>query len=114
MKYIRTKDGRIIELNNDLLYKIKNNTLYGQAIVGTYKIGEILKQADTIEELLDEFVILPLDQNKRPFYHYLRTPRIDDISHFINDNHIIYGAVWTDTELIYVAKMNEEGELELL
>ena len=26
----------------------------------------------------------------------------------------IYGAIWTDKGLIYVAKMNEKGELELL
>ena len=26
----------------------------------------------------------------------------------------IYGAIWTDKGLIYVAKMNDKGELELL
>jgi hypothetical protein len=26
----------------------------------------------------------------------------------------LYGAIWTDKGLIYVAKMNEKGELELL
>lgn len=28
-------------------------------------------------------------------------------------NNTIYGAIWTDKGLIYVAKMNEKGELEL-
>lgn len=26
----------------------------------------------------------------------------------------VYGAIWTDKGLIYVAKMNDKGELELL
>ena len=27
---------------------------------------------------------------------------------------VLYGAIWTDKGLIYVAKMNEDDELELL
>ena len=27
---------------------------------------------------------------------------------------VIYGAIWTSKGLIYVAKMNDKGELELL
>ena len=118
MKYIRTKDGIIDVDKNFLPIQVENNVIY--EVFKTWdsmsirELGIAIKQADTIEELCDEFVILPLDQNKKPIHHFLRTPRIDDISHFINDSHIIYGAIWTDKGLIYVAKMNSKGELELL
>ena len=41
---------------------------------------------------------------------------MEDTNSLLNeeDDEIIYGAIWTDKGLIYVAKMNEEGELELL
>lgn len=32
----------------------------------------------------------------------------------LNHDYEIYGAIWTDKGLIYVAKMNEKGEFELL
>lgn len=62
---------------------------------------EIIKQADTIEELCDEFVfgnvIISLKEAKRDC----------EIGN-------VYGAIWTDKGLKYVAKMNEKGEFELL
>ena len=114
--YIKTKKNLIYKVANIYhdyrdrpLYEIQNGLNYLML-----DSDEIRETAETIEELCDEFVILPLDQNKRPLHHFLRTPIIDDISHFINDSHIIYGAIWTDKGLTYVAKMNEKGELELL
>lgn len=98
MKYIRTKDGVIIK--------------------GTLNFEDtehfILKQADTIEELCDEFVwirknnvlgILPSLDNRK---YDIKTAK----KHL--DKFEIYGAIWTDKGLIYVAKMNDKGELELL
>ena len=92
MKYIRTKDG---------IYKMKHpwDTKKGQ-----------IKIADTIEELCDEFVIK--DRIK-----VFETP-FEDINYIKNvglwEIKTIYGAIWTDKGLIYVAKMNEKGEMELL
>ena len=66
--------------------------------------SEIIKQADTIKELCDEFVMISDGKHK-----------LDIGCHSYGDKKIqIYGAIWTNKGLIYVAKMNEKGELELL
>lgn len=150
MKYIRTKDGRIIptdiatyELTQDICCagyyrKLKKGScvtigkewtnFYGRWVdiideKGTHysirpdevkEVTKELKQADTIEELCDEFVIISgevkqidddyksvLEWTKQAFEEY-------------KIKSIIYGAIWTDKALIYVAKMNNKGELELL
>ena len=99
-KYIRTKDG-ICE-KDKLIYAFNDNE--------EYLIKDIVKEADTIEELCDEFVVLEKGKTK-PFVHdiYCR-----DLDRYIKENATIYGAIWTDKGLIYVAKMNDKGEFELL
>lgn len=97
MKYIRTKDGTI-ELNREEIER------------------EITKQADTIEELCDAVVVK---------YNYESLPKIietlqNNKSQMINalkdnkDVQWINLAIWTDKGLVYVAKINDKGELELL
>ena len=115
MKYIRALDD-IWEYNQKDNIAIRPSRHFDKSEQVWLRVKKdyIEKQADTIEELCDEFVILPLNQNKKVISHFLRTPKIDDIGHFLNDSHIIYGAIWTDKGLIYVAKMNDKGELELL
>ena len=95
MKYIRTKDG-IVEIVKELSYCYLDKN-------GNEYLLDNQKTADTIEELCDEFVGIRKDNTKellryRPNYKYVAT----------------YGAIWTDRGLIYVAKMNDKGELELL
>ena len=73
--------------------------------------GCIVKQANTIEELCDEFVC----DNKIVNVEYDLENNLwvnDKLFEDIKD--IVYGAIWTGIGLIYVAKMNEKGELELL
>ena len=99
MKYIRIKDK--IMTYEELQKYGSEKWLNGEEI-------EILKQADTIEELCDEFV-LPK--------HKIIITRFDLKHRYTKkdlEGEIIYGAIWTDKGLIYVAKMNEKGELELL
>ena len=104
MKYIRTKDGKIIaEEQIDLAIKISN-------VVNIFDETEILKQADTIEELCDEFVIVHKELNGNHTVH--RYNWLGKSEHEVGNE--VYGAVWTDKGLIYVAKMNDKGELELL
>lgn len=79
------------------------------------KSGKILKQADTIEELCDGFITIGKDDFKLIWNKY----EYDECfkgNVFPKDDILIelYGAIWTDKGLIYVAKMNEKGELELL
>ena len=105
MKYIRTKNGKIHISYNDyqgfekLWVCEKRNTLAGFYYV---RRSSIVAQADTIEELCDCFV----DYCEEDDSHFVSTE--------IQGIHEIYGAIWTDKGLIYVAKMNDKGELELL
>ena len=110
MKYIRTKYGIFELLENGLSQtpiEVQN-----ALITGDYN------QADTIEELCDAFVMF--SQNRKKGISVLqsisyarlyvkRDNRYD--GHYVDK---IYGAIWTDKGLIYVAKMNDKGELELL
>ena len=115
MKYIRTKDGKICLLYEDLFtkgvwwFETKERSLQISCIP-----NDLGKVADTIEELCDEFVWVSIDNeySKRKANLYgLKTSKMQ-----VNCSQIkcIYGAIWTDKGLIYVAKMNDKGELELL
>jgi hypothetical protein len=115
MKYIVAKDGRIIKFDTSdveeeiagIKYDILGFRL--KTIMQFYglKKEDIVKVVDTIEELCDEFVVVNsfccslLNENEK-----------QDIKRFAKSN--LYGAIWTDKGLIYVAKMNNKGELELL
>ena len=97
MRYIRTKDN---------IYEISMAKEYG--------IDDLaLKTADTIEELCDEFVY-------KNYFSFQDKPMLYpdewDYKELLKTepNVIVYGAIWTDKGLIYVAKMNEKGELEIL
>ena len=126
MKYIITKD-RIINLST-YEYEKEKHWFRQKGIAPHYfcwkedydKVPNVLtkefvekldknecKQVDTIEELCDEFVLI----NKKDKMHF-----IDVLSPDLYDckNFVIYGAIWTDKGLIYVAKMNSKGELKLL
>ena len=105
MKYIRTKDGRISYLSSEPNEEITDYEIITSKGTLTYRReDEVIKVADTIEELCDEFVMISGGKHK-----------LDSGCHSYSDTSIqIYGAVWTDKGLIYVAKMNNKGELELL
>lgn len=102
MKYIRTETF-ITELESwKKVYRktlIMNNIAY-----------DIVKSADTIEELCDEIVVC-FDSNVRPV---MINHSIFWAKHYAGKTGHIMGAIWTDKGLIYVAKMNDKGELELL
>lgn len=119
MKYIRTKDG---------IYKSKRNPIEKDCLViGEKENGElglivkdIIAKTDTIKEVCDELVVIGIPN---------RTIIIREIDYkqqgltlkqyvsllFAQYEHIIiYGAIWTDKGLIYVAKLNSKGEFKLL
>ena len=110
MKYIRTKDA-IYKVRKPALdeYLWEDSTyVYGHEHI---KNSEIIEQADTIKKLCDEFVYI---SNLRTWLSPLKT--LDGVYLFNKNETLldVYGAIWTDKGLIYVAKMNEKGELELL
>ena len=82
--------------------------------------GNILKIADTIEELCDEFVIYQLWTKS----YYIGTKAVGSIKSNIEskyylsmgyENPVVYGAIWVENKgLIFVARMNNEGVMELL
>ena len=101
-KYIRTKNGIYDGEKYDADYFLDMN------------LGKVAKQADTIEELCDCFVtegnrhiVWDKQQNKGITFEQVKES-------FTSYHFKIYGAIWTDEGLIYVAKMNEEGELVLI
>jgi len=104
MKYIRTKDG-IFEVN------WFDADEFGDENGEPHSNCEIEQEADTIEELCDEFVWIS-PKNEHAINH---SPiGVQRIHKRTNPELEIYGAIWTDKGLIYVAKMNDKGELELL
>lgn len=113
MKYIRTKDNTIYLLHEDLFPKgvwcLDNKD---RIMIISCDPNDLGKVADTIEELCDEFVM-----NTHLTYYtnsHLKDLLLEYDKFHIKDGIAIYGAIWTDKGLIYVAKMNDKGELELL
>lgn len=124
MKYIRTKDGRIIDVStyNDAesTKAIQNLILGNEKYIYLYQGVEIDKYADTIDELCDEFVLdHPLfGDNCKCLYHSFEKAKNgikkrSDNAHNLYDFNI-YGAIWTEWGLKYVAKMDDKGCLKLL
>ena len=114
MKYIRTKDGRIIDVEKryaEYLDQNRNrkNIYTKEELMGVLYRNLEPKQADTIEELCDEFVRIA--GNNRHDTVSLELGKQYKIAY---PNIKVYGAIWTDKGLIYVAKMNDKGELELI
>ena len=99
MSYIRTKDGRILDF--DKLNEVSKLSID--------MAEEPIREANTIEELCDEFV--GVDKTCENGHQLLRAIPYK-CANFWNGG--VYGAIWTDKGLIYVAKMNENGELELI
>lgn len=126
MKYIRTKDNVWQYDRNKNIVRPSED---GKSIAYwlNFDEKEIIQQADTIEELCDELVIKYKNEEK---------PRYIDMSklleacknvgltfrehvkwlfaYYKDRLEICKLAIRTDKGLIYVAKMNEKGELELL
>ena len=109
MKYIRTKDGLY---NTEQEGSIRDNKykiwFIGFAIIYD---DEIISQADSIEELCDEFVII---DNRSDLVISIETATRFDKNDWTARYLTINSAIWTDKGLIYVAKMNDKGELELI
>ena len=110
MKYIRTKDGVYEALKSFktpegyfyFSYEQKTNDALNPIVRESVYDYDLIKQADTIEELLDEFVC------NTNLVNILELEIID----LTKDK--IYGAIWTDKGLIYVSKLNEKGNWELI
>ena len=121
MKYIRTKDS-IVFVGDLVKDEFGNYCPKDSTDTMEIEAKYVIKEADNIEELCDEVVVemkfntgyvAHLNKNiteLKSFVEYLK-----ESCKVTNDEMLnIYGAIWTDKGLIYVAQMNESGVLELL
>ena len=111
MKYIRTKNG---------IYRTTKNFVVGKEHYVAWHdfYEEIINEADTIEELCDEFKVV-----KYGAYGKLNPQSLNDFKILKQHNNYstaqIFGYImWLDENNILqtkvVAKMNDKGDLELL
>lgn len=113
MKYIRTKNGIYNTENSKRISNVKACLIDNVIIYD----NEVTSQADTIKELLSRFVLKGTDiillNKEHTQYRFEGSNEWFDIT----DTELrmgIYGAIWTDKGLIYVAKLNDKKEFELL
>jgi len=119
MKYVRFKDNikEIIgEINSHYIVGRRKGRYKDLVQVNKKRIG--IRLSDSIEELCDALVVVAEDGGKE-FHRYCPTASdsFDDLKKRYYEKYgwAIYGAIWTDDGLKYVAKMNKsKGELELL
>lgn len=117
MKYIRTKSGQLFTVVEKI-----DKTKFNHSFKYLYRIKEIekidngsnivvdvnvIKEADTIEELIDEYVAIK--DNGKPF-----VIKKYEIYSNLQLGFTIYGSIWVNSNLITVAKMNEIGDLCLI
>ena len=112
MRYIRT-DNEVYDTEELWEDSRLNGKPYVTKLGWCIYKESIVASADTIEELCDEFCLLGNDGTKLVY----NISDWLDLKEKILSNKAwikIYGAIWTDRGLIYVAKMNDKGELKLL
>ena len=119
MKYVRTKDKiyEVSEYNDYATHKRKGETLLEGYKTSYIKNENIITQSENLEELCDLFI----DEETKTIFHkhngYVinwKTNMVYSLKEVAKHFHSVKGAIYTDKGLIYVAKMNEKGELCLL
>lgn len=123
--YIRTKDG-VYELKENMTIENGVYSFFGKIYNTTEKhlfrndkdLGEVVKQSENLEELCDRYI--GISNNKPMIIKYEFDEYYDEYGdsytkeELLMEYDIIYGAIYTSKGLIYIAKMNENGVLELL
>lgn len=116
MKYIRTKDGVYeptkwqCDLSGETILVKADNKSFNN---GTIFKRDIIKETYTIKELCDWFLII-VNGRINSYYVSFEYAKSHLFLFEKCENVEIKGAIETYKGLIYVAKMNQEGELELL
>lgn len=111
-RYVRTTEDCIYDTENLHYRWIENNKVYkvGWDVEKPTFEADIIKEADTIEELCDCFVAVRKNASGTYSVFFIE---LEEKEKWI-DSYTIYGAIWTEWGLKYVAKMNDKGELELI
>ena len=113
-KYIRTKDKIVKNPYLGVEQGIPVFELTADNMFLTKK--DIVKTSNNLEDLCDGFVVKDYIPTKPLYFDTkLQAQQFVYKNGVQNDNRVeIYGAIWTDKGLIYVAKMNNKGNLELI
>ena len=101
-------------MNEDYYFDTINEK---KVIVNSYGYPEqIIKEADNIKELCDDFVVCHSEVNDGlPFICPKRDGLLENrFKLWVYCKIFPYGAIWTDKGLIYVAQLNDKGEWGLL
>ena len=114
--YIRTKDG-VYEVVDT--YGVKYVIGYNEDgfEVTIYK-DQVINQSENLEELCDRYI--GISNNKPMIIKYEFDEYYDEYGdsytkeELLMEYDTIYGAIYTDKGLIYVAKLNKNGEFELI
>ena len=111
-RYVRTEDGIFEVVKEEVLCGVRFYDIETKEHLNRIRGESIIAYAD-IEELCDEFVLV---EKMREATYYHRSHNFNDFKSIamLNERYTLYGAVWTSKGLIYVAKMNKDGELELI
>ena len=123
--YIRTKDGvyKIDEVKPYFLDE-KQKLFINNELKVAINEQRVINQSENLEKLCDDFVGLIKDRNSdfiitKVIAHSLKELKDSLKTEFNGKTYygkfdIIYGAIWADKGLIYVAKINENGDWELI
>jgi len=121
MKYIRTKYGIFERMfpNDEQRISFDHKTIepaYYTTKNDWVAKRDVIKQADNIKELCDDFVVCHSEVNNGlPFICPKKNDLLENMFKlWIYYKISPYGAIWTDKGLIYVAKLNDKGEWELI
>ena len=108
--YIRTKDG-VYEIEEIKPYFLDENQklFINNELRIAINENQVIAQSENLEELCDEFV--GVDKTCENGHQLLRAIPYK-CANFWNGG--VYGCIWTSKGLIYVAKMDDKGELELI
>lgn len=109
MKYIRTKDGRIAEI--DIESMLPDDKPYQGEGIGQYCGVPIVAQSDHLEDLCDE-VIAEKDDHDFLIWDTMRIAHNSIVffkKMYVGLGYKIYAANFTDKGIIYVAKWNGNG-----
>ena len=108
--YIRTENG-IFEVDF-----VEYSTYYHTTGWNIFEKEQIIAQADTIEALCDRFVFIDkkYQQEKNRYQVYTRLFEKKNLPKYIQNGTEIYGAIWCEWGLKYVARLNKDGELKLI
>ena len=109
--YIRTKDG---------IYKVDSETCHKKGCyIDRYEDevilkGQVITQSESLFELIDEFVVI---RDSTKINQLVRTDNVEYLKEMMKEDKRIIavkGAIWTDFGLRYVARLTEDGGIELI